>query len=274
MGFQLPLTNLQNVAPGNTATLKVPCGPNSPTYDQFKFFLSGGMLPAHILSIRGKVNGRLFMEEATGTVITARDSYRGISTAAGVVVIDLTEPKARNGAAEQLLASLPGHLCQDITFEIKIDATAPANGKIKAVAVYRPPSENPWVRKLMPTTISFSAAGTEAAPNIVYLPIGDAGGKLKRIWIRESTDNVVTGGQIRLANNVVHEFVTAEIENDQLRNGLVPQASLVVLDFMADGNFAGMLDTSQAPSAELRIYNSAACSLSIDYEYVDPIARL
>ena len=37
MGYKLPLSNLQNVAPGNVATLKCPAGPGSPTYDQIKF---------------------------------------------------------------------------------------------------------------------------------------------------------------------------------------------------------------------------------------------
>lgn len=274
MSFQLPLTNLQNVSPGNVATLKVPVGPNSPTYDQIKLVLSGGMLPAHILSIRGKANGRIFLDEGSGTIITQRDSYRGIPTSASFVVIDFTEPKARNGAAEQLLASVPGNLLQDLTFEIRIDAAAPALGKIKALAVYRPPSSNPWIRKLLSTSIAFSAAGTDAAPNIAYLPVGDAGGKIKRIWMTESADNVVTGGQVRIANNVVHEFQIAEIENDQTRNSLVPQASLVVLDWISDGNFAGMLDTSDAPVVELRLNTSAACQLTIYYELVDPIGRI
>ncbi len=274
MSFQLTLTNLQNVGPGNTATLKLPAGVGTPTYDAIKLILSGGMLPSHIESIKGKANGRLFFDEGTGTILTARDTYRGVFTEATAVVVDFTEPKARNGAVEQLLASVPGTLLQDLSFEIKIAAAAPGGGRIKAVAVYRPPTRNPFILKRLNTAQSFSAAGTDAAPNIMYLPTGGSGGKIKRVWLHESVGGTTAGVQIRIANNVVHESTRAELENDQKRNGLVPQAGVVVLDFVSDGNLAGMLDTEKAPNVELRITNGAACTYTVWYELIDPIGRL
>ena len=45
MGYKIPLTNLQNVAPGNTATLKCPVGQGAPTYDQIRLELSGSLTP-------------------------------------------------------------------------------------------------------------------------------------------------------------------------------------------------------------------------------------
>lgn len=274
MGYKLPLTNLQNVAPGNVATLKCPAGPGSPTYDQIKFELGGTLTPAHIEYIRGKANGRIFLDELTGTVLNKRDDYRGIFTEAGFVVLDFTEPKARNGAAEQLLASVPGSLLTDLAFEIKLAAGAPAGGTIKAVANYRPPTNNPFIRKVLNTTQAFAAAGTDAAPNIMWLGTGNNGGKIKRIWIHESAAGVITGAQIRIANNVVHEVTRTRAINDQKRNGLVPQADIFVLDFIEDGNLAGMLDTSRAPQVELRLTTSAAASFTVVTELIDPIGRL
>lgn len=274
MGYKLPLTNLQNVAPGNIATLKCPAGPGSPTFDQIRLELSGGMTPAHIEYVRGKANGRIFLDEQGGLVINRRDAYRGIFTSAAYVTLDFTEPKSRNGAAEQLLASVPASLLQDLSFEIKIAAGAPAGGRIRALANYRPPTNNPFIRKLLNTTQSFSAAGTDAAPNIMYLPVGGAGGKIKRIWIRESANGLIAGAQIRIANNVVHEVVRAQVEDDQKRNGLVPDVGFFTLDFIEDGNLAGMLDTGTAPQVELRLVTSAAGTFGVDYELIDPIGRL
>lgn len=274
MGYKLPLTNLQNVSPGAVATLKCPVGPGAPTYDQIKLELGGGLTPAHIEYVRGKANGRIFHDELTGTVMNDRDDYRGIFTEAGTLVIDFTEPKARNGAAEQLLASVPGALLQSLSFEIKLAAGAPAPSTMSAFAVYRPPTNNPYIRKLLNTTQAFAAAGTEAAPNIMYLPTGGNGGKIKRIWLHESVAGTTSGAQIRIANNVVHEVTRARAENDQKRNGLVPQTGIFVLDFVEDGNLAGMLDTSRAPNVELRLYNGAACSYTVVYEMIDPIGRL
>lgn len=272
MAYKIPLTNLQNAVAGNTATLKLPVGKGAPTYDQIKLILSGGALPAHIESIRGKANGRIFMDESNGTDINKRHTFRGIPTAAGFCVLDFTEPKARNGAAEQLVASIPGALLQDLAFEIKLGAAFV--GTIKAAANYRPPTTNPFIRKLLNTSQAFSAAGTDASPNIMYLPTGGAGGKIKRIWIHEDGAGAVTAASIRIANNVVFECSRAELEDDQKRNSLTPQALICVLDFIEDGNLAGMLDTSNAPTVELRLSTTAAGSYRVYYELLDPIGRL
>jgi hypothetical protein len=274
MSFKLPLTNLQNVVPGNTATLEIPAGPGAPTYDQIKLVLSGGMLPAHIEQVRGKADGRIFLDEITGTVVSKRDDFKGIFTEATVVALDFTEKNTRNGATEQLLASVPGSLVKKLTLEIKIAAAAPANGRIKAVALYRPPTSNPYIRKLLSISQSFVAAGTDANPNIIYLPVGAAGGKIKRIWIHEGAAGSITGTSVRIANNVIHEATRAETENEQKRNKLVPQAGIHVIDFIEDGNLAGLLDTSTAPSVELRLTTSAADNYQVFYELIDPIGRL
>lgn len=270
--YKLPLTNLQNVVAGNTATLKLPVGKGAPTYDQVKLILTGGALPTHIDSIRGKANGRIFMDESGGADLKKRHLFRGIPSTDGFAVIDFTEPKARNGAAEQLVASIPGNLLQDLTFEIKLGAGFV--GSIKAAANYRPPTSNPFIRKLLSTAQAFAAAGTDASPNIMYLPTGGAGGRVKRIWIHEDGAGVITGAQIRIANNVVFDAQRAEIEDDQKRNGLTPQGNICVLDFIEDGNLAGMLDTSSAPNVELRLATTAAGSFRVYYELIDPITRL
>jgi len=274
MAYSLPLTNLQNVGTNNVATLKMPAGPGAPTFDQIKLELGGTATDAHIDWIRAKANGRIFMDEGLGTRIKSRDAYRGITSETAFVVLDFTEPKARNGAAEQLLASVPASLLQDLSLEIKLGAAWPAGGTLKASAIYRPPTNNPFIRKMLNTNQAFTAAGTDAAPNIVYLPIGGGGGKIKRVWIHESVASNITGAQIRIANNVVYEATRAQIENDQKRNGLTPQASLVVLDFVSDGNLAGMLDTEKAPNVELRLVTGAAAVYTIYYELIDPIDRL
>lgn len=273
MGYKTVLTNLQNVAPGNTATLKVPVGPGAPTYDQIALELSGGLTPAHILSVRGKINGRIFLDEGGGVMINDRDDYRGIYNDATAVVLDFTNPLARNGAAEQLVSSLPGSLMQDLSFEIKIDAAAPALGRITAVANYRPPTQNPYILKRLQTTESFTSAGTEGAPNIFYIPTGNAGGKIQRIWVHEATPGSITGAQIRIANNIIHEVSRARVERDQKRNELVPQAGVFVLDFIEDGNLAGLLDTEKAPSVELRLMGAQGNNV-VFYEFLDPVSRL
>jgi len=273
MPFKVGLTNLQNVAAGNTATLLIPVGRNAPTFDRIMLALSGGALPAHVERIVGKANGRIFMDEVGGTELAKREAYRGIFTEAGFINLDMTEPRARNGSAEQLVAAIPGALLQDLRFEIKL--AAGFVGRIDASCQYRPPTNNPFIRKLLNTAQAFAAAGTDAAPNIMYLPTGNAGGKIKRIWIHEDTAGAtISRVQVRVGNNVPLDVSRAQIEHDQKRNQLVPQAGMLVLDMIEDGNLAGVLDTSGVSNVELRLATTNPGAFRVYYELIDPINRL
>ena len=270
MTFKLNATNLQNVAPGNTATLKLPVGKNAPTLDKVQFELTGGMLPSHIESIRGKANGRLFYDESTGTIMNKRDDYRGVFSAPGFLTVDFTEPKARNGAVEQLLASVPMSQLQDLSFEIKIAANAPVGGRIDAQIHVRQPTANPYILKLLNTSATYGAAGEQ----IAYLPTGGSGGKLKRIFLHEQVAGTITALQIRVGNTISYETTRAKLEFEQKRNGLTPQAGVVCLDFIEDGNFSGVMDTGNAANVELRLTSSAGNTYQVFYQLIDPIGRL
>ena len=269
--FKLYATNFQNVAPGNTATLKLPVGKNAPTLDQILIQLSGtSVLPSHITSVRGKANGKTFMDEFAGDIIVKRDTFRGLATDNAVLVLDFTEPKARNGAVEQLMSSIPMSLLQDLSFEFKLASSAPSDISMKAQMIVRQPTNNPYISKKLNTTQGFPASGTQ----IMYLPTGGAGGKIKRIWIDELTDGTITDIELKVGNTTVYETNRKKLEYSQTRNGLVPQTGWVVLDFIEDGNLAGVLDTGTAANVELRITSSAANTYTVLYELIDPIGRL
>ena len=270
MGFKQRLTNLQNVAPGNTATLKVPVGKNAPTLDKIKFELSGGLTVAHIESIVGKANGRRFYDEGSGQVINKRHAYKDVFTSDGMLTIDFTEPYARNGAVEQLIATIPLSQLQDLAFEIKLAAGAPADGRMVAEMHYRAPTANPYIAKMLNTTQSFSASGEQ----IMYLPTGGAGGKMKRLWIHETTPGTITEIELRVGNTTAYETNRTRLEHSQKEYDLVPQAGIVVLDMIEDGNLSGILDTGTAANVELRINSSAANTYKVWYELIDPIGRL
>lgn len=271
MGYKVRATNLQNVAPGNTATLKIASGKGGATLDKIRLKISGtAATAAHIERIRGKANGRIFLDEGGGSLVNKRDDYRGVFNSTDYVVIDFTEPKARNGAVEQLLASVPLSLLQDCSFEIDIAAGAPSDIAIKAEIEVRRPTQNPFILKKLQTSQAFAASGEQ----IIYLPTGGAGGKMKRVWIHENTPGTITDAQIRVGNSVAWETTRANLEHSQKENGLTPQAGIMVLDFIEDGNLSGVLDTGNAPNTELRLQSTAANSYTIYYELIDPINRL
>lgn len=270
MSFKQRLTNLQNVAPGNTATLKVPTGANAPTLDKIIVELSGTMDVADIESIRGKANGKLFYDEITGTVVNARRAYKGLFVSTSFLVLDFTEPNARNGAVEQMVGTIPLSQLQDLSFEFKIAAAAPALGRMEAEMHYRQPTRNPFIGKLLNTTASFAASGEQ----IIYLPTGGAGGKLKRVWIHEQTPGTLDAIEMRVGNTTAWETNRARLEHSQKENDLTPQTGIVVLDFIEDGNLSGIIDTGAAANVELRIDSSAANTYQVFYELIDPIGRL
>lgn len=269
--FKLRATNLQNVATSNTATLRLPVGANAPTLDKIILQLGGtSFLKSHITKIRGKANGRLFYSEGSAVVLAARDTYKGVATDAAFLAIDFTEQSSRNGAVEQLLASVPLSMLQDLTFEFDLSASAPADATLTAQIVVRQPTNNPYILKKLQTTQAFANTGEQ----IVYLPTGGAGGKIKRIWIHESSAGHITDVAIRVGNSIAYETNRLQLEFEQKRNGLVPQSGVVVLDFVEDGNLAGVLDTGTSQNVELRITADAAETYTIYYELIDPIGRL
>jgi hypothetical protein len=270
MTFKLNATNLQNVAPGNTAVLTLPVGPKAPTLDKLQMALSGGLTLANITAIRGKANGRLFFEESGGAVaLQKRDAYRGVFTSADYLTIDFTESKARNGAVEQLLASVPMGLLQQLQFEFVLAAGANAASAMSAQMHLRQPTNNPYILKRLNTTQAFGNAGE----HIMYLPTGGSGGKMKRLWIEEAVPGSVDNVEIRVGNTIVFETTRGQLEQSQKENDLTPQAGIVCLDFIEDGNLSGVLDTGTAANVELRI-NGDADTYKVVYDFIDPIGRL
>jgi hypothetical protein len=270
MTFKLNATNFQNVSPGNTGLLTLPVGKSAPTLDKLLVTLGGGLTPDKILSVVGKANGRIFFEESAGAVaIKKRDAYRGIFTEAGFLTLDFTEPRARNGAVEQLLASIPMGLLQKLQFEFKLDATAAVGSTLTAQMQLRQPTNNPYILKRLNTSQNFGNNGE----HIMYLPTGGAGGKMKRIWVEEAAAGSVTRVELRVGNTIVYETTRPELEHSQKENGLTPQAGIVCLDFIEDGNLSGVLDTGNAANVEARIYG-APDTYKVFYDFIDPIGRL
>lgn len=274
MTVKLRAINFQGIAPGSIAVLKIPTGTPaggqpSPTLDKLYFELSGGMTLAHITGIRGKINGVIFYEEKNAATTIIRDRYRGLTVSDGLFQLDFTNPKARNGAVEQLLTSLPLSEMQDLVFEFTIADNAPVAGRIEAEMHLRQPTKNPYILKQLSTVQAFPNAGEQ----VIQLPVGNAGGKLLRIWLHESVPNNIKKIEVRIGNTIVYESTVKRIEGSQILNDLVPQDAIVVVDFIEDGNLSGALDTQKFSSVEVRLTGTAAANYNVYYQYVDPIAK-
>jgi hypothetical protein len=269
MTFKNRLTNIQPVAAGATAVITLGTGKNAPTLDRLQLGLSGTTFNVSLITaLRGYINGREFYREDTGTIHNARRTYLNLPTATSELVIDFTEPHARS-AIEQNLSCIPLSLAQDFRFEVDIagGAVAPA---LTALAHFRAPTNNPYIKKLRRISQSFAAGGDQ----VIYIPNGPVGGKLSRIWIHEGVPGNIPKVQLKARNAIGIEATRAELQNDQLAQLMVPQTGVVVLDFIVDGNLAGWFDTGALSEVELNVYGTAASAYTLFLEYLDPIGHL
>lgn len=258
------MVDLQNVGPGKTAILKLSY---NATFDQIHFVLGGGLTKAHIGRIEGKANGVTFFVDE-GQYLGMRDAYMGLFVDANVMSIDFTDPNTRGGAAAQYMSSIPRNLLASLTFEIEIKDAAPVAGTLKAHAEYRDPTPNPYILRRK----DFNAALANNGENDLMLPVAVNGGLIKRIWLHHTGH--ITKTELRANGKPVIRAETGVISYSQKRNRLVPQANMLVLDFVADGNLMGMLNTAGLQESLLRITTDAPDTVKAYIDYVDPLQRL
>lgn len=258
------MVDLQNVRKGAVAVLKISY---DATFDKIHLVLGGGLVKANIGRIEGKANGVSFFVD-DGVLIGSRDAYQGIFLDPTRLTIDFTDPNTRGGASAQYLASLPRNLLNSLTFEIEIKSDAPDALTMTAEAEYRDGTKNPYVLRRK----DFNAPLSLVGENDLMLPSQVNGGLIKRIWLHH-TGNIIkaelrTNGTPRLRASV------GAISYLQKRNKLVPQTNVLCLDFIADGNLMGMLNTAGVNECLLRLTTSAPDSLRAFIDYVDPLQRL
>lgn len=265
------------VQAGNVITITCPLGP---TYDKIILDLSGTptapdtetFTTADLDEVTIRANGRIIYQVAAADIQAMLD-YKAIFTDVTVLHLDFTESKARGGAAEQLLTTIPSALLQNLTVEVKIKsgATLPSNGaaKITAYMQARRPSKNPFVQKVLPFNTSFSASGRQT----YYMPTGNAGSIVKRVWLFQS--DIIDAIEMRNNNVIIFEATKERLEFVQKVNDLVPASGLLVADFVADGNITtDAINTVSGKEALLNLDLNASGTIRGYLEIIDPINRL
>lgn len=259
------MNDLQNVRPGATAVLKLSY---SATFDKIHLLLGGGLTKANVGRIEGKANGVTFFVD-DGALIGLRDAFLGAFVDANVITIDMTEPNTKGGAAAQYLASIPRNLLNSLTFEIEIKAAANVGSTMTAEAEYRDPTPNKFILRRK----DFNVALTITGENDIFLPTDINGGLIKRIWIHQ-TNGLVTKAELRANGTPKIRALNTSIQYVQKRNKEVPQANMLVLDFIQDGNLMNMLNTSGFKECLLRLTTSGADTVRGFVDYVDSLDKL
>jgi hypothetical protein len=237
------------------------------TFDKIHLYLGGGLTKANVGRIEGKANGGSFFVD-DGALLAIRDAYLGNFSDANVITLDFTEPNSRGGAAAQYLASIPRNLLNSLTFEIEIKAGAAAGSTMTAEAEYRDPTPNPFILRRKDFNVPLSLVGE----NDIMLPTAVNGGLIKRIWLHHTGH--VTKAELRTNGTPRIRAANTSIQYAQKRNKNTPQANLLVLDFVGDGNLMNMLNTAGIDECLLRLTTDAQDSVKAFVDYVDDLKKL
>jgi hypothetical protein len=276
------LTNLTPYAPGGVVILTCPLGP---TYEKLKFNLLGGLLCSQIDLIVGKINGKPFFT-AKGSDLQAENLYLGLQNPNNLLLLDFTLPNAKSSsaggrptsqAAEILLACLPSSIMQSLTFEISINAAAPAvgTGNIECYSQESDPTNNPFVIKQLYAQYNFQTA----QDNDIALPVGPAGGIIKQLFFHQTNYGVggagsVTNVQVRNSGVIIFEAKPSDLQSDQIDYGRVVQNGLLVLDYHLQGLREKLLNTSKSNQVFVRLTTTGGPTTWTGYtRLIDPAGR-
>lgn len=264
----LPFSNV--VATG-VATANITPGR---TLELVRLKLGGTSLTKAMLSsVKLKANGKVIMD-ASGADLDKISAYRGITTEVAYLDLPMYDNRMAGDFDRAVGAMDTSVGIMNLTAEVSISgATAPTlemilteSGAQKSKAGQPAPYAQ-YMAKYLQYPFNISTGGRLA----VTVPFGPQNGAIiKRVHVFQSN---MTGATVKQDGLVIHESLKAENENEQKRNGRVPQAGCYTIDFVPEGNILNALDTRDAKSLEWLFDFSAADSGRIIVEYLDTLAN-
>jgi len=236
---KLPL--IQNIGPGQRATIRLPLGR---TYNKIILFCGGNITAALISNIVLKVNQGEKQRWKNAEQLQKRNSYNKGTSDAGVVCINLLEKDSHDLASQTLgtyaLTAEAG--IQDAVLEFDIGAyTITTGSNITAVAEVDTASAN----KLIVRTRYQQKTLAGAVEESIIIPSGQNGEQVKRILIY-GTLALIDSVRVRRDDSEEFESLTV-VQNEYIQRdfGKVPQAGLMVIDFIVNDLQSDMLNTAQ-----------------------------
>lgn len=268
---KLPL--IQNVGPNQRATIRLPLGR---TYNKITLFCNGNILASLLTNIVLKVNTGEKMRWKTQAHLQARNAYNLGAASAGALVLNFLEKDAKDIAAMTLgaYAMTAEAGVQDAVLEFDIGTyTVTAGSTIEAIAEVDTPSANPLIVRTRYQQKTLAGAVEEQ----IIIPFGRNGEQLKRLMIFGTLASI-TNVRVRRDDSDEFESITvAQNEFMQREYGKVPQAGLMVVDFIESNLQSNMLNTASimgpkgpilVENLDIRMLTSAAGTFDIYTESI------
>lgn len=236
---RLPL--IQNIGPNQRATIRLPLGR---TYNKITLFCGGNINAALLTNLVLKVNQGEKQRWKTAAQLQGRNSYNLGASDPAVLALNFVEKDAKDLAAMEIgsyaLTAEAG--VQDAVLEFDIGTyVVTAASTIVAVAEVTEPSANRLIVRTRYQQKTLAGATEEQ----IIIPSGQNGEQLKRLMIF-GTKTLVDSIRVRRDDSDEFESITV-LQNEYMQKeyGKVPQAGLIIVDFIQRNIASDMLNTAQ-----------------------------
>lgn len=258
----LPFTNV--VASG-VATVSLPVGMS---YNRVVLQLGGtSFTKAMITDIKVRVNGKVVFQQ-TGSRLDLINSYRKRGSSATFLVIDFTEPDAKDMSEEYIGNINTAQGVSSLTMEVTIaGATAPT---LDSWAEVGPPAPLGVLAKQILFTNSFGGAGKFG---FKIIDVANRGAILKRVHFNHTGN--MTALEVKKNGIVIFDNVLTAVNTFyQLDYNKVAQTNLYTFDPCLDNNYTNAVKTQDMVSLEFNLTTSAADTVTATVEALDLLGNM
>lgn len=257
----LPFTN---VVANGVATVSLPVGMS---YNRIILALGGTFTKSMITNINVRLNGKIVFQQ-TGARLDLINTYRKRGVSATFLVVDFTEPDAKDMAEEYIGNINTAQGVSSLTMEVTIaGATAPT---LDSYSEYGPPAPLGVVAKQILFTTSFGGSGKFP---MKLIDVANRGAIIKRVHFAHGGN--VTALEVKKNGIVIHDNILTAVNSFyQLDYNKVAQTNLYTYDPCLDNNYSNAVKTQDLISLEFNLTTSAADTVVATVEALDLLGNM
>ncbi|HEX8611942.1 MAG TPA: major capsid protein P2 [Telluria sp.] len=253
-----------NVSANGMASVSLPIGMS---YNKVILALGGTFTKSMITNIKIKLNGKTVWEN-TGSRLDLQNSYRQLTSSAGFLVIDFTEPRAKIMAEQYLGNYNTAQGVSSLTMEVTIaGATSPT---LDSYAELGPPAPLGIIAKSILFTASNGGAGKFP---VKLIDLANRGAIIKRAHFAHGGN--LTQLEVKKNGIVIHDNIPTTVNSFwQADYQKTAQANIYTFDPCADNNYSNAIKTVDMVSLEFNPTFSGADTVTVVLETLDTLGNM
>lgn len=257
----LPFTN---VVANGVATVSLPVGMS---YNRIFLQLGGTFTKAMITDIKVRLNGKVIFQN-TGSRLDLINTYRKRGVSANFLVLDFTEPNAKD-MAEQFIGNL--NTAQGVSsLTIEVTIAGATNPTLESWSEVGPPAPLGVIAKQLLFTTSFGGSGKFP---FKLIDVANRGAIVKRVHFAHGGQ--VTALEVKKNGIVIHDNVTTAVNTFyQLDYGKTAQTNLYTYDPCVDDNYTNAIKTQDMVSLEFNLTTGGADTVTAVLEVLDLLGNM